>query len=590
MINTIIENIDTWISAKVPKASRRGRSANSKDPYGIKKLRELILELAVRGKLASQDPADEPASLLLGKITKEREGLIKEGEIKKQKQLVSITEEEKPYELPEGWEWTRLGNIGNIFNGTSINAKVKETKYSNIDGGLPFIATKDVGYGWQELDYINGVSIPEDEKYFRVAHEGAVLICAEGGSAGKKCGITNHDVCFGNKLFAIELYGDIEPKYILANYLSPIFYEQFSERMTGIIGGISASKFSQLLIPVPSLKEQNRIATKVDELISICDQLEQEQTRSSAAHQTLVATLLATLTNSASDDEFAEAWSRIADHFNTLFNTEDSIERLKEAILQLAVMGKLVPQDPNDEPISVLLKKTKEEKMLLIKEGAIKKEKLLPEISEKEKPFELPSGWSFARLGCLSKLITKGSSPKWQDVSYTENPEDVLFITSENVGSHTLRLASKKYVEKKFNKVEPRSILEKGDFLMNIVGASIGRTAIYNIDDLANINQAVCLIRVFEQALNSQFLLQFFNSEICISYMFDKQVDNARANLSMGNIGKFVIPLPPLAEQKRIVDKVYKLMTLCDLLKDKIANSKATQVHLANAIVKEAVA
>jgi type I restriction enzyme S subunit len=252
-------------------------------------------------------------------------------------------------------------------------------------------------------------------------------------------------------------------------------------------------------------------------------------------------------------------------------------------------MGKLVPQDPNDEPAAVLLEKIAAEKTQLIKEKKIKKQKPLPPITEDEKPFPLPEGWEWSRLEYLSQVITKGSSPKWQGVAYTEKPSDVLFVTSENVAAFTLKLDSRKYVEHSFNEVEPRSILSKGDFLMNIVGASIGRTAIYNIDDLANINQAVCLIRSFPNFLCSAYLLQFFNSSICISYMFDKQVDNARANLSMGNIAKFVIPVPPEEEQYRIVAKVDQLMVLCDQLKTRLQQAQQTQLYLADALVEQAV-
>ncbi|EGR0055690.1 TPA: restriction endonuclease subunit S [Vibrio vulnificus] len=242
------------------------------------------------------------------------------------------------------------------------------------------------------------------------------------------------------------------------------------------------------------------------------------------------------------------------------------IKKLRELILELAVRGKLVPQDPNDEPASVLLERIAAEKAQLVKENKIKKPKKLPEITEDDIPFKLPEGWTFSRLENLCELITKGSSPKWQGVSYTENPEDVLFVTSENVGAFELLLDKKKYVEKKFNEIEPRSILRKDDFLMNIVGASIGRTALYNIDYLANINQAVCLIRSFPQQVITRFFLTFFNSLTCVSYMYDKQVENARPNLSMGNISKFVIPVPPFNEQHRIVAKVDELMALCDQL------------------------
>lgn len=255
------------------------------------------------------------------------------------------------------------------------------------------------------------------------------------------------------------------------------------------------------------------------------------------------------------------------------------VKKLRELILELAVRGKLVPQDPTDEPASILLERIAVEKAQLVKEKKIKKPKKLPEITIQEAPFKLPTGWSFSRLEDLCELITKGSSPKWQGVSYTENPEDVLFVTSENVGAFELLLEKRKYVEKKFNDIEPRSILRKDDFLMNIVGASIGRTALYDIDDSANINQAVCLIRSFPQQIGARFFLTFFNSLTCVSYMYDKQVENARPNLSMGNISKFVIPVPPLKEQHRIVAKLDELMTLCDQLEQQTeASIEAHQV------------
>ena len=183
---------------------------------------------------------------------------------------------------------------------------------------------------------------------------------------------------------------------------------------------------------------------------------------------------------------------------DTINEKNDSLlSSLRQQILQQAVQGKLVPQDPNDEPASELLKKIKAEKEKLIREGTIKKQKPLPPIASDEIPYEVPKGWAWCRLGEISQLITKGSSPKWQGVNYIEQSEKgILFITSENVDSFKLKFDNKKYVEKKFNEIEPRSILKRGDFLMNIVGASIGRTAVFNIDIKdTNINQAVCLIR-----------------------------------------------------------------------------------------------
>jgi type I restriction enzyme, S subunit len=265
---------------------------------------------------------------------------------------------------------------------------------------------------------------------------------------------------------------------------------------------------------------------------------------------------------------------------------QEYLRLLRQTILQEAIQGKLTKQNPKEEPAIVLLQRIKGEKEKLIKAGKLKKEKELPPITEDEIPYELPPGWVWCRLGEVVTLITKGSSPKWQGVNYVEN--GVLFVTSENVLSYNIDLSKKKFVEWKFNKIEPRSVLKKGDYLMNIVGGSIGRTAIYDIDEIANINQAVCLIRKDTNLVNSRYLLDFFNSSVCLRYMFDKQVDNARPNLSMGNIAKFPIPLPPLSEQHRIVLKVQQLQKHVSQLENEVTQSRQYAEQLLQSVLNEA--
>ncbi len=578
MTEVITKHMDIWTSALMNK-STAGRGSNGKQTaYGIKKLRELILELAMQGKLEPQDPNDEPASVLLKRITREKVQLVQEGKLAKQKPLSPISEDDKNFALPDGWEWTRFGNIFELEYGKNL----PEGKRTNT-GECPVYGS-------------NGV-VGSHDSY---CVDSPCIVIGRKGSAGAL------NLCLDQKCWVTDVaYSVIPPSDLDLQFAFKLFQTLELDNLgKGIKPGLNRNEANVLPIAIPPISEQHRIVAKVDELMTMCDQLEQQQTDSNAAHQTLVETLLGTLTNTtvraelvearpstgSGRTEFEEAWQRIAEHFDTLFTTEHSIDQLKQTILQLAVMGKLVPQDPNDEPASVLLEKIAKEKARLVKEGKVKKQNPLLEIIESEMPFELPSGWCFVRLENLCSVITKGSSPKWQGVSYTDDPADVLFITSENVGSYELLLDSKKYVEHKFNEIEPRSILNNGDFLMNIVGASIGRTAIYNIDELANINQAVCLIRLVSPLINSQYLLHFFNAETCVNYMFDKQVDNARANLSMGNIAKFVMPIPPQAEQNRIVAKVDELMALCDALKARINQAQTTQIHLADAIVEQAVA
>jgi type I restriction enzyme S subunit len=542
------------------------------------------LELAVRGKLVPQDPNDEPASILLKKIAAEKARLIKEGKLRKQAPLPETADNEKLFGLPNGWVWSRLGDIGIIFNGNSINEEIKEEKYTGINGGLPFIATKDVGYGWDALDYNNGILIPEDEPRFKVAHKGAVLICAEGGSAGKKCGITNQDICFGNKLFAIELYGNLYSSYILANYLCPSFYSHFTQKMTGIIGGVSTTKFSQLLVPIPPAAEQHRIVAKVDELMAMCDQLEQQQTGSNAAHQTLVETLLATLTNVANQDEFVEAWQRIANHFDILFATKQSIDQLKQTILQLAVMGKLVPQDPNDEPASILLKKIATEKSRLIKEGKIKKQEPLTEISEDEKLFVLPKGWEWSRLQTIIDV---------RDGTH-DSPKDAIgsdtypLVTSKNFCNGMIkfdearRISSEDHLE-----ISKRSLVEKYDILFSMIGGNLGNQVMVDDDRPFSVKN-VALFKYYNKKLTSPFFIKTFMEHLALDLQ-SKAAGGAQPFVSLGFLRNLVIAVPPTEEQHRIVAKVDELMTLCDTLKTHINDAQTTQIQLADAIVEQAV-
>ena len=244
---------------------------------------------------------------------------------------------------------------------------------------------------------------------------------------------------------------------------------------------------------------------------------------------------------------------------------------LRQKILDLAIRGKLVPQDPDDEPASVLLEKIREQKQQMFKEGKLKKKDIKNDsiifkgednlhyekfqdgtvkCIEDEIPFELPEGWCWSRLVSLTAIITKGASPKWQGVDYTSS--GIMFITSENVGVETLLLESPKFLPEKINEIQPRSILETHDILTNIVCASIGRTCEYTLVDSANTNQAVAIIRLIAIDMVS-YVVKCLNSDYCVNLMFANQVNVARANLSLSSLANFLIPIPPLKEMYRII-------------------------------------
>ena len=241
---------------------------------------------------------------------------------------------------------------------------------------------------------------------------------------------------------------------------------------------------------------------------------------------------------------------------------------LRQKILDLAIRGQLVPQDPTDEPASVLLERIRAEKQQIVKDGKLKAKDIKNDTVifvgednlhyekfadgsvkciEDEIPFELPEGWAWSRLAALSALITKGASPKWQGVDYTSS--GTMFITSENVGVETLLLDSPKFLPEKINEIQPRSILEPHDILTNIVGASIGRTCEYTLTESANTNQAVAIIRLIVIDM-VPYIVKCLNSDYCVNLMFSNQVNVARANLSLSSLANFLMPVPP---QKRDV-------------------------------------
>lgn len=234
------------------------------------KLKKSILQSAIQGKLTEQLATDDNVEDLLQAIKEEKERLIKDKKIKKQKPLPEITEDEIPFTIPENWKWIRINDVSSIYTGNSINAKEKELKYSNVKQGYNYIATKDVDFNNCIL-YENGVKIPF-ETNFKIAKKGATLMCIEGGSAGRKVGFLKEDVCFGNKLCSFNPM-KIYDRYIFYVVQAPLFINNFKINMTGIIGGVSINKLKMILIPLPPLAEQKRIVEKLDKLLADIEEL-----------------------------------------------------------------------------------------------------------------------------------------------------------------------------------------------------------------------------------------------------------------------------------------------------------------------------
>ena len=570
----ITDNLDIWASAiKTKSAAGRGKSSKL-ELYGIKKLRELILELAVRGLLVPQDPNDEPASELVKKIAAEKAKMVKDGKIAKPKLLPPIGKDDEPFALPEGWEWVHFGYIAQHNAGKTLD------KGRNSGKPRDYLTTSNVYWGRFDLSGVRQMLIEETELEKCTARKGDLLIC-EGGEAGRAA-VWDKDceICFQNHVHRARFFGDVNPYYAYRYFEKLAASGEIENYRKGVgISNMSGKALASIIFALPPVQMQHRIVAKVDELMTLCDQLEQQQETSITAHETLVQTLLDALTTASEHDDFTAAWARIADHFDTLFTTEWSIDQLKQTILQLAVMGKLVPQDPNDEPASEFLNKISAEKAKLAKMAKIKKPKFLPRISDDERPFDLPDGWEWCRVWDIAHTITSGS----RDWAKYYSSGGAIFVTMGNLSrdSYKLRLNDIRYVRPPTDGEGSRTRLAEKDLLISITG-DVGNLGLIPARfGEAYINQHTALLR-FMPECQDRYFAEFMRTPLA-RYQFDAPQRGVKNSFRLSDVGEMIISVAPTRERHRIVAKLDELMTLLDGLKAKLLHSGQLAVALARA-------
>jgi type I restriction enzyme, S subunit len=578
--NLITQHIDIWTSA-VQTKSTAGRGTSSKlDLYGIKKLRELILELAVRGKLVPQDPNDESASVLLDRIVDEQF----QQKAKKTKALPKIEKQEKPFALPSGWEWVFFGDVCLIERGGS--PRPIKSFLTDSNDGLNWIKIGDTDIGGKYITKTAEKIRPEGLNKTRQVFPGDFLL-TNSMSFGRPY-ITMIEGCIHDGWLRISPPTFLDKDYLYSLLSSPFIVRSFKKSASGaVVMNLNADKVRATIIALPPEKEQHRIVAKVDELMKLCDQLEQQTEASIAAHQVLVETLLATLTNSANAEELMDNWQRISAHFDTLFITEESIDQLKQTILQLAVMGKLVPQNPADEPASELLKRIAKEKAQLVKDGKIKKQKALPSIADDEKPFELPDGWEWCRLDDICCGITSGSTPP---KNIFQDQAGIPYLKVYNIRNQKIDFEyNPQFVDPDYHSSKlARSILYPGDVVMNIVGPPLGKIAVIPESYPEwNCNQAITFFRPIDRSLN-KYIYTYLTAGTFLDSI--ELIGTAgQDNISVTKSRSIVLPTPPLEEQFRIVHKVNELMNICDHLKQYVRDSQQTQLLFTDAIVEQVI-
>ena len=551
-------------------------------PGGVARLRELILTLAVQGKLVPQDPADEPASVLLQKTRAEKDRLIAEGKIRRDKPLAEMAEEEKPFELPMGWEWVKGRDLFTVVRG--VTYQKADAKDAPAEGLLPILRANNIrgSINFDDLVYVPASLISEDQ----LLRSGDYVVCLASGSknlVGKAAPFRPEVTCsFGAFCGAIRPITDAA--YFAVYLASPMYRESVSEASAGIgINNLKGSSLLDLDIALPPLAEQSRIVTRVEELMRLCDALEAKGQLEAAQHAQLVSTMLGALTASATPEELADHWQRVAQHFDLLLDRPAAIDALEQTLLQLAVRGLLVPQDPTDEPASALLQRIRAEKDRLIATGQIKRDKPLPPITDEEKPFELPVGWEWVRFGeYFFELCTGPFGSVIHKEDYVEDGIP-LINPSHMIGgriSHDPSVSVSQEMSKQLGAYR----LTVGDVVLARRG-EVGRYALVTEAEDGWLCGTGSFFVKLQESCNREFFGLVLEDPDLRRHLQGESVGSTMVNLNQRILLETPMALPPLAEQSCIVTRVTALRRLCPDLRQRLAERQSVQARLAEALV-----
>ena len=484
-------------------------------------LKNSILQLAIQGKLAEQRSEEGSAEELFAQIQEEKQRLIAQKKIKKEKPLPEITEDEKPFDIPESWKWVRWGNLSESIQ-YGYNAPAQST------GRIKMVRISDIQEGkvlWETVPFCN---IQEDEipNYFLKKND--ILFARTGGTVGKSYLVKDvpDEAIYAGYLIRTRYSESLCPDYMKYFMESSLYWTQLKNGTIATAQpNCNGKTLSKMILPLPPLDEQKRVVAKIEELLPYIDRYEQ-------------------------------AWSKL-EQFNSRFP-----EGMKKSLLQYAIQGKLVEQRPEEGTAEELFTQIQKEKQRLIAEKKIKKEKPLLEITEDEKPFEIPESWKWCRLGSVLNKLTDGthSTPK-----YTSS--GIPFLSVKDMSSGVLDFSNCKYVsEEEHQTLYSRCNPEYGDLLLTKVGTT-GIPVIVDTNNPFSLFVSVALLKFDQNLIYNKFLRLLINSPLVQTQATENTKGVGNKNWVMRDIANTIIVLPPLAEQKRIVEKLEQLLPLCERLK-----------------------
>ena len=505
-------------------------------PDAVEKMRGLILRLAMQGKLSEPHKTDGPVSELLREVEKDKMRLGLESSAKATSGDSGSSDDETADVIPASWTWVRFGNITRHNAGKTLDTGRNRGELRD------YITTSNLYWGFFQLDAVRQMPMLDDELERCTAIKGDLLIC-EGGEAGRAA-VWPHDreISFQNHVHRARFFAGINPYFVQRYFEKLNATGEIEKYRKGVgISNMSGKALASIPIPLPPLAEQKRIVAKVDELMALCDRLEAQQQERETRHAALARASLA---------RFADAPTPANLPF--LFHPSYAIPpaALRKSILTLAVQGKLVPQDPNDEPVA-----------------------LTSDEPGEDVPHDVPSNWRWVRLAELAQFINGDRSKNYPSKSFRV-ADGVPFINAGHLSNGDVSLADMDYItEEHFDRLGGGKV-QKGDVLYCLRG-SLGKCAVVSSITRGAIASSLLIVRPRETILVS-FLYDYLVSPLGGLMITKYDNGSAQPNLSAANVKKYFLPLPPLVEQRRIVAKVEQLMTLVDALETQLAASRAT--------------
>ena len=481
----------------------------------LKEFREHILDLAIRGKLVDQRPEEGTAEDLYQQIQEEKQNLIKEGKLKKEKTLAPIEDDEIPFDIPENWKWVRWENLSKFIQ-YGLNEPAKSS------GEFKYVRISDIQDGkvnWENTPYCD-ISSAEAKSYLLKSND--ILFARTGGTVGKSFLVENVpcDAVFAGYLIRTQCSDNVCPKYCKLFMESNLYWNQLrSGTVATAQPNCNGTTLSKMMIPLPPLAEQKRIVAKVESYLSVIEKAE-----------------------------------------DLLKRKVDLDGQIKEKILQMAIQGKLVDQRPEEGTAEDLYQQIQEEKQNLIKEGKLKKEKTLAPIEDDEIPFDIPENWKWVRWENLSKFIQYGLNEP------AKSSGEFKYVRISDIQDGKVNWENTPYCD--ISSAEAKSyLLKSNDILFARTGGTVGKSFLVENVPCDAVFAGYLIRTQCSDNVCPKYCKLFMESNLYWNQLRSGTVATAQPNCNGTTLSKMMIPLPPLAEQKRIVAKVEELLALCDKLK-----------------------